>query len=209
MEETALAFTDFASYCLTTILLLQNSPTFASFSNFPDQIHNSLTVGTLVYLQFSPCLKDRYLDHSQNVAECFAKVPWVFQGWTSQGDTHTHLNYSSIATKNTTEIPFYISSFFLFISKWKSRDNRAISEKVGQSRDQKKKGREKKGPVESLYRGRSTYKIACLTTIIASVFFSRLLAYFLTWIATTWLNWMILYLCNITLINFLKVIGEV
>jgi len=28
MEETALAFTDFSSYCLTNILLLQNSLTF-------------------------------------------------------------------------------------------------------------------------------------------------------------------------------------
>ena len=28
MEETAYAFTDFASYCLTNILLLQNSLTF-------------------------------------------------------------------------------------------------------------------------------------------------------------------------------------
>jgi len=28
MEETALAFTDFASYCFTNILLLQNSLTF-------------------------------------------------------------------------------------------------------------------------------------------------------------------------------------
>ena len=43
MEETALAFTDFASYCLTNILLVQNSLTFAFFPNFPDQFQNSLT----------------------------------------------------------------------------------------------------------------------------------------------------------------------
>jgi len=68
MEEIALAFTDFASYCLTNILLLQNSLTFPwlllifkisltnfkipwlfpdleKISFFPDF---SLTVGTLV-----------------------------------------------------------------------------------------------------------------------------------------------------------------
>ena len=67
MEETALAFTDYASYCLTNILLLQNSLTFPwlwlifqiSLTNFkipwlfPDLEKNSffpdfsLTVGTL------------------------------------------------------------------------------------------------------------------------------------------------------------------
>jgi len=65
MEETALAFTDFASYCLTNLLFLQNSLTsltklFFKFpwpiSKFPDfsltlkKIHFSdfsLTVGTL------------------------------------------------------------------------------------------------------------------------------------------------------------------
>ena len=67
MEETALAFTDYASYCLTNILLLKNSLTFPwlwlifqiSLTNFkipwlfPDLEKNSffpdfsLTVGTL------------------------------------------------------------------------------------------------------------------------------------------------------------------
>ena len=47
MEETALAFTDIASYCFTSILLLLNSLTFAFFSNFPDQFKNFLMVETL------------------------------------------------------------------------------------------------------------------------------------------------------------------
>jgi len=70
MEETALAFTDFASYCLNNILPLQNSLTFPwlllifqiSLTNFkipwlfPDLEKKSffpdfsLTVGTLVTL---------------------------------------------------------------------------------------------------------------------------------------------------------------
>ena len=70
MEETALAFTDYASYCLTYILLLQNSLTFPwllllfqiSLTNFeipwlfPDLEKNSffpdfsLTVGTLIFI---------------------------------------------------------------------------------------------------------------------------------------------------------------
>ena len=74
MKETALAFTDFASYCLTYILLVQNSMTFPrllfifqiSLTNFkiswlfPDLEKNSfspdfsLTVGTLTKGNIGP-----------------------------------------------------------------------------------------------------------------------------------------------------------
>jgi len=46
----------------------------------------------------------------------------------------THLNYSSIATENTNEIPFKIFSFFISFQNEKVGiidHNRAISEKSG------------------------------------------------------------------------------